>query len=67
MWFTYNCIWPGKVAENDAAQQALAFYSLQCLKKLEVRLSLIPRDTVQWGQSDIKGYFKANEGRNFYC
>ena len=36
MWFTFNCIFPGKVKANDEAQQTLGLYSLKCLKKLEV-------------------------------
>ena len=36
IWFTYNCLWPGRVQKNDAAQQQLGFYSLKCLQKLEV-------------------------------
>ena len=36
LWFTYNCLWPGKVQQNDAAQQQLGLYSMKCLQNLEV-------------------------------
>ena len=31
-WFTFNCLWPGRVQQNDSAQQQLGFYSMKCLQ-----------------------------------
>jgi len=71
LWFTYNCLWPGKVQQNDAAQQQLGLYSLKCLQNLEeiygekLAHNKTASNTLRlyYAEEDLKDFFKSSQAK----